>query len=150
MRVCREEGRSFNVTVGLRQGCVMSPWLFNLYMDGVVREWKARIMNAGVCLNERDGRQCRVSSLLFADDAVLIADSEECLQRMVNEMGVVCGRRKLKVNVNKSKVMKVSKSGEYGALNVQLNGENLEELDCFRYLGVDLSSDGSRVETQSG
>ena len=97
-------------TVGLRQGCVMSPWLFNLYMDGVVREWKARIMNAGVCLNESDGRQCRVSSLLFADDAVLIADSEECLQRMMNEMGVVCGMRELKVNVNKSKVMKVSKS----------------------------------------
>ena len=37
VRVCREEGRRFNVTVGLRQGCVMSPWLFNLYMDGVVR-----------------------------------------------------------------------------------------------------------------
>ena len=61
-----------------------------------------------------------VGSLLFADDAVQIADSEECLQRMVNEMGVVCGRRKLKINVNKDKVMKVSKSGEYGALNVQL------------------------------
>ena len=63
---------------------MMSPWLFNLFMDGAVREWKARIMNAGVCLNEINGRQCRVSSLLFSDDIVLIADSEECLQRMVN------------------------------------------------------------------
>ena len=40
---------------------------------------------------------------------------------MVNKMGVVCGRRKLKINANKSIVMKMSKSGE---LNVQLNGEN--------------------------
>ena len=73
-------------------------------MDEAVREWKTRIMNVGVCLNERDGRQCRARSLLFADDAVLIADSEEYLQRMVNEMGVVCGRRKLKINLNKSKL----------------------------------------------
>ena len=41
-----------------------------------------------------------MSSLLFADDVVLIAASEECLQKMANEMGVVCGRRKPKVNVN--------------------------------------------------
>ena len=51
-------------------------------------------------------------------------------------------RRKLKVIVNKSKAMKVSKSGKYWALNVQLNGEKMEELDCFRNLGVDLYSYG--------
>ena len=44
-------------------------------------------------------------------------------------MGVVRGRRMLKINVNKSKVMKVSISGEYGTMNVHLNGEKLEELD---------------------
>ena len=46
-------------------------------MDVVLREWKVRSLNAGVCLNGRDGRQCRVRSLLVADDAVLITDSEE-------------------------------------------------------------------------
>ena len=39
----------FPVNVRLRQGCVMSPWLFNVYMDGVVREVNARV------LGERDG-----------------------------------------------------------------------------------------------
>ena len=34
----------FQVNVGLRQGCVMSPWLFNVYMDGVVREVNARVV----------------------------------------------------------------------------------------------------------
>ena len=48
-----------------------------------------------------------MSSLLFADDAVLFADGKECLRRMVNEMGVVCNG-KLGENVNKSKVVKVS------------------------------------------
>ena len=72
---CRKEGRSFNVTLGLKQGCVMSPWLFNLFMDGVMREWRVGIMNAGVCLNEIYGRQRSMSSFLSADDAVLIVKS---------------------------------------------------------------------------
>ena len=38
----------FDVNVGLRQGCVMSPWLFNMYMDGVVREVNVRVLGSGV------------------------------------------------------------------------------------------------------
>ena len=34
----------FPVNVGLRQGCVMYPWLFNVYMDGVVREVNVRVI----------------------------------------------------------------------------------------------------------
>ena len=47
-------------------------------------------MNAGVCLNERDGRWC---SEQFADAAVLIADSNECLQSMVVNVGVCLNKR---------------------------------------------------------
>ena len=95
------------MTVGLRQGCVMLLWQFNSFMGGFAREWKARIMNARVRLNERDGRQCSVSSLLLADDAGLIAVGEERLQRMVNKMGMVCGRRKLIINMDETKARSV-------------------------------------------
>ena len=64
---------------------MMSLRLFNLSMDRVAGEWKARIMNSAVYLDERDGRQYRMSSLLFMDDVVMIVDSEEW-QRMVNEV----------------------------------------------------------------
>ena len=45
-----EDGVSewFSVKVGLRQGCVLSPWLFNLFMDGVMKELKANILQRGV------------------------------------------------------------------------------------------------------
>ena len=46
MEARRKEGRTFNVGAELRLGCVMSPWMFNLLMDGVIGEWNARIMNA--------------------------------------------------------------------------------------------------------
>ena len=55
-------------------------------------------------------RLYRVSSILPADDAVLIADSEESLYTMVIEIGVVYGMINPRVNVNKSKVAKSSKS----------------------------------------
>ncbi len=44
---------SFNVEVGVRQGCVMSPWLFNIYMDGCIREMKVRVRDLGARLYVR-------------------------------------------------------------------------------------------------
>ena len=50
-RVCVHLGNDmsewFPVNVGLRQGCVMSPWLFNVYIDGVVREMNVRVLGKG-------------------------------------------------------------------------------------------------------
>ena len=51
------------------------------------------------------------------------------------EFGRVCERRKLRVNVGKSKVMRCSRYGNGGRMPEILNGEPLEELDCFKYLG---------------
>ena len=50
VRVGNEMSEWFPVRVGLRQGCVMSPWLFNLYIDGVVREVNARVLGRGLKL----------------------------------------------------------------------------------------------------
>ncbi len=45
--VNEELSESFNVEVGVRQGCVMSPWLLNIYMDGDIREVKVRVRDLG-------------------------------------------------------------------------------------------------------
>ena len=67
------------VRVGLRQGCVMSPWLFNLYIDGVVREVNARVLGRGLKLIDRNENEWEMNQLLFADDTVVVADFEEKL-----------------------------------------------------------------------
>ena len=56
VRVGGEESKWFELKVGLRQGCVMFPWLFNIYMDGVVREVYARAVKNGVNLAGVDGQ----------------------------------------------------------------------------------------------
>ena len=68
-------------------------------------------------------------------DTALVADSEEKLGRLVSEFGRVCERRKLRVNVGKSEVMRCSRHGNGDQMHVILNGEPLEEVDCFKYLG---------------
>ena len=143
VRVCREEGDWFEVGVGLRQGCVMSPWLFNLFMDAVMKEVREKAGDVGVMLRDvRQNVEWKVEWLMFADDTVLVGDSEEKLERLVQEFGRVCQRRKLAVNVTKSKVMKVGKNGEENEMNVSLNNRRMEEVETYRYLGVDVSNDG--------
>ena len=71
-----------------------------------------------------------------------MADSEEKLCRLVSEFGRVCERKKLGVNVGKSKVMTCSRYGNGDRMHVILNGEPLEELDCFKYLGSQVAADG--------
>ena len=76
-----------------------------------------------------------VSQLLFADDTVLVGDSKKNLERLMEEIGWVCRRRKLKVNVVKSKVMRSARDGIVGEMNIIMDGQVLEEVDIFKYLG---------------
>ena len=79
------------VDVGLRQGCVMFPWLFIAYMNGVVREVSSRVLGKGMeLLSANDGRF--EINLLFANDTALMADSEEKLCRLVIEFGRIYDR----------------------------------------------------------
>ena len=119
-----------------------SAWLFNVYMDGVVREVNVRVLRKGLKLLSANGGRFELNQLLFADDTALVADTEEELCTLVSEFGRVCERRKLRVNVGKSKVMRCSRYGNGGRMHVILNGEPLEEVDCFKFLGSQVAADG--------
>ena len=60
----------------------------------------------------------------------------------MSEFGRVCERRKLRVNVGKSKLMRCSRHGNGDRMHVILNGEPLEEVDCSKYLGSQVAADG--------
>ena len=141
VRVGNEVSEWFPVRVGLRQGCVMSPWLFNLYIDGVVREVNTRVLGRGLKLVDWNDNEWELNQLLFADDAVVVADSERKLCQLVTEFGRVCERRKLRVNVCKSKVMRCTRNEDSARLNVVLNGESLK-VDQFKYLGSVIAVNG--------
>ncbi len=83
MRVNGELSESFNVEVDVRQGCIMSPWLFNINVDGCIREMKVGVWDLSGRLNVRGVEQPVVMGL-FADATVLLAESEGILQRIVD------------------------------------------------------------------
>ena len=99
VRVGNDVSEWFPVNVGVRQGCVISPWLFNVYIDDVIREVNVRLLGKGLELLSASGGRFKINQLLFADDTALAADSEEKFCRLVSEFGRVCERRKLRVNV---------------------------------------------------
>ena len=156
VRVDGELSESFDIGMGVRQGCVMSPWLFNVFMDGCMREMKAKVGNAGAKLRMNDV-DWPVVGCLFADDTVLLAESERELQRVVDEFHRVCTRRKLRVNAGKSKVI-VFERRQVEALQfstpyrvnvpvaenceIILGGEKMEVVKEFKYLGTVLCKHG--------
>ena len=71
-----------------------------------------------------------------------LTQRRSCADYMVSEFGRVCERRKLRVNVGKSHVMRCSRYGNGDRMHVILNGEPLEEVDCFKYLGSQVTADG--------
>ena len=69
---------------------MMSPDLFNIYMNCVVRDVNVRVLMQGLELLSANGGRSKINQLLFADDTTLVAESEEKLCRLVSKFGRVC------------------------------------------------------------
>ena len=129
----------------VRQGCILSPLLFLLYTDMIMRE--SEISDLGIVVGGKN-----ITDFRFADDTVLTAWTEAHLQDMLNKVVKISDKYGPKMNIKKTKVMKVSKmyDGKTNSnrptnqqnINLNINGEKLEEVTCFQYLGSLVISDG--------
>ena len=127
VQVDGQQSRWFRVDEGLWQGCPLSPLLYSVYIMGMVEELERE--NLGVKVS---GVWC--GALLYADDIVLIAESGEELQKMLDMVGRYAELWKFRFNAKKSKVMVVGKknSGE----KWKIGDEEMEEVESFKYWGV--------------
>ncbi|KAI5640813.1 reverse transcriptase (RNA-dependent DNA polymerase) domain-containing protein [Phthorimaea operculella] len=125
----------FNIEKGVRQGCVASPWLFNLFMDSCLTDLKESV--CGLRMND-----LLVKCLLYADDQVILASSAEELQEMVNIMNEALKKKGMKVNVSKTKTMVLEKEDSTTECNIMIEEERVEQVKEFVYLGSKFTSDG--------
>ena len=81
VRIKGGESECFRINSGVRQGCIISPWFFNVYIDAVMKV-KMGMGRRGLRFQE-EGREWRLPGLLYADDLVLCGELEEDLRVMV-------------------------------------------------------------------
>ena len=127
--------RSLQPTLGVKQGCPLSPLLFSLYLS----DFGARAVSPthGVPLFGSPGR--RITFMFYADDLVLLAESQATLQSMLSSLRMYSLTKGLTVNVGKSKVVVFNsrQGGTQGSGPVlTYNGERLSVDPHFKYLGL--------------
>ena len=128
---------TFPVMRGVRQGDILSPLLFNLYVNDMTQIFQQKDADAPFL------DRLSVACLLYADDLVLVSRTAEGLQKNLNRLGAYCKQWKLEVNLSKSKIMCLSRSGELTDATFCYNDAPLEQVQSYCYLGMELSSNCS-------
>ena len=124
-------------TRGLKQGGVLSPLLFNLYVDGIKEVFDDSCDPVRLF-------DCPLSHLLYADDMVLMSTSQEGLNRCLSKLENFSDAWQLEVNLKKSQVIVFNPSGRIlTGMNFLYQGEKLKIVKSYCYLGIDLTSSGS-------
>lgn len=134
VRVGDDVSEWFCIEKGVRQGCVLSPDLFSLYTQLVMEELRE-------CEGVKIGGK-NINNIRYADDMVLIADTEEKLQSQVDKLLGECGRMGLRINKVKTEVMGITKRSERLPINIGADGTALKQVESFRYLGSLVNEDG--------
>ena len=121
----------FQIGKGVRQGCLLSPCLFNLYAEYVMR-------NAGVEEAQADIKIARenINNLRYADDTTLMAESKEELKSLLMQVKEESEKVGLKLNIQKTKIMA---SGPI--TSQQIDRATMETVTDFTFLGSKITAD---------
>ena len=151
----------FDVGHGVKQGCVLAPTLFTLYLTAVLEVMSSNLKDEGVYIRTRsDGKlfnlarlrattkttELCVRELLYADDSALVANDLEEMQQIVNCFAKTATLFGLKINVTKTELLyqpPLQTGNEETQPRVFVNREALKTTSCFTYLGSALTDTNS-------
>ena len=131
----------FEYANGVRQGCILSPMLFNLYLNEIPTLLDT-MKTDPVLLPDGSKLNC----LLYADDLILISHTAEGLQTALNTLSQFCNDWLLNINLKKTKVVIFQKKLRKSTLNdhyFHINREKIETVSNYTYLGVNFTSNGN-------
>ena len=131
-------GDWFRTTVGVRQGCVLSPTLFNIYLERIMTD----------ALNDHEGTVSsggrNITNLRFADDIDGLAGREEELADLVERLDKTYTAFGMQINAEKTKLMTNNTNGF--STEIRVNGEKLDCVNRFKYMGAIIADEGSKPE----
>ena len=122
----------FQIGKAVLQGCILSPCLFNLYAEYIIRNAGLEEAQAVIKIVRRN-----INNLRYADDSTLMAESEEKLKRLLMKVKEESEKVGLKLNTQKMKIMA---SGPITSW--EIDGETLETVSDFIFGGSKITADG--------
>jgi hypothetical protein len=123
---------SFTVEKGVRQGCILSPSLFNLYAENIMREAELDETVEGIHIGGRI-----LNNLRYADDTTLLANRKQGLQNLLKRVKKASEKSGLYLNMKKTKILTTAKWNVF-----ELDGEEIEVVKDFSLLGSLIDRDG--------
>ena len=134
-------GEWFRTTVVVRQGCVLSPTLFNIFQERIMCE--ALVDHEGsVSIGGR-----LITNFRFADDIIVNAEEDEEAGVLIDRLDRTTTRYKMEIGPDKTKVMTNNPNGFQR--EIKIKGQRLEEVENFKYLGTIIFNEGSKPEILS-
>jgi hypothetical protein len=139
VRVADGESEPAVIGRGVRQGCTLSPLLFSIYAEAMMLE-----AMEGIEEGVRVGGKL-VKDVRFADDQGMVAGTEQGLQKVMDGLTETAKKYDMKINVKKTKSMVVSRE-EGRRVNLVIDGQQVEQVATFKYLGAVITEKGTCVE----
>ena len=122
----------FQIGKGVHQSCLLSPCLFSLYAEYILRNAGLDETQAGIKVARRN-----INNFRYADDTTLMAGMEKELKSLLMKVKVESEKVGLKLNIQKTKIVA---SGSI--TSQQIDGETAETVTDFIFLGSEITADG--------
>jgi Reverse transcriptase (RNA-dependent DNA polymerase) len=136
----------FEVASGLRQGCNFSTTGFNIGFDQIMRRIDEQHLGYGIKVDDME----KIADLEYADDAALLAVALTNLASLLDQLASESSKFGMKINIPKTKWMKISKNKEDLNEELVFQGEIIENVNDFKYLGSIISCDGDQNKDIDG
>ena len=154
MRTKGGKSNRFRATTGVRQGCCLSPVLFNIHMDKIIREVLSSVDRGGIEIEYKTeddlylNYRCRakghteIGEGMYSDDLAVIARSFCCLQQSLDTFHKACVKWSMSISGKKTKVLSVCNKQAH----ISIDGHHLQNVDEFCYVGIVIPKSGGCCE----
>ena len=140
LRINSRMSRTFHTYRGVKQGCILSPKLFNLFINDLPDIF---LDCQHLCNPISLGDETRISCLMYADDLILLSETKEGLQTCLNRLSQYTKKWDLKLNLKKTKVLIFQNKGKRTSPTFTF-GENIVQIATeYKYLGTVITNTGN-------